>query len=129
MVMKDENQQKAVYKDESTQNELNTPLEKPNGLGVDDKDFLDLVLSIIDDGKIDLYKPSSIINNNVYKGLNAEDQGKVDLEAINLLSAIRDIKGLCDNGDRDSFQVENLVERLKNTKERLENESGDLFII
>ena len=127
--MNDENQQKAVYKDDSTQNMLNTPVKDPNGVGSDVMQFLKDLIEMIDSGKIDLYKPETLINSDVYNKLSELKQGEVDLEATNLLSAIREIKGLYDSGNRESFQMKNLVERLKNTKERLEKEGGNLFII
>ena len=48
---------------------------------------------------------------------------------MNLLSALRDIKGLYDAGQKDTYQMQNLIDRVQNTKERLEEEGGDLFII
>ena len=60
--------------------------------------------------------------------LDEEAQGKVDMEAVNLLAAIREMQGLHESGNQNSYQMENLVERVRNTKERLEK-SADLFII
>jgi len=125
----EEDQQKAVYKDEKTQKELNTPLSDPAGVGTNNEEFLDLVISLINDGKIDLYRPATLINTDFYNNLSEEKRGKADLEAMNLLSAIREIKGLFDSENKDTYQMKNLVERVKNTKERLEEEGGDLFII
>lgn len=125
----DENQQKAVFQDEQTQKELNTPLTDPSGAGQKNEKFLNLVISLINEGKINLYRPATLINQPIYDNLPKEKQGKVDLEAMNLLVAIREIKGLHDAGYKDSYQMENLVERVRNTKERLESEGGDLFII
>ncbi|MBI4232198.1 hypothetical protein HY605_03105 [Candidatus Peregrinibacteria bacterium] len=127
--MDQEFQQKTVFKDQKTQQELNTPLKDSSGLSDADKEFLKLLISYINEGKIDLYKPSSIINSEVYNKIDEQKQGKADLEAVNLLSTIRDIKGLYDAGYGESFQIQNLVERLRATKERLEAEGGNLFII
>ena len=127
--MLDEKLQKAVYKSSQAQQELNSPLPDANGLGDEEKDFLRKLMELIDAGTIDLYKPATLINQEVYGKLTEEKQGKVDLEAMNLLSAIRDIKDLTENKLDDSFQMKNLIERVKNTKERLEEEGGDLFII
>ena len=125
----DENQMKAVFKDEQTQSELNTPLVDPTGVGDENEEFLKIVISLIDDKKIDLYTPSTLFNQDVYSKLPQERQGKADLEAMNLLSALRDVKDLYDAGHKDTFQMENLIERVKNTKERIEAEGGDLFKI
>ena len=127
--MNDENQQKAVYKDDSTQNMLNTPAKNPDGVGSDVMQFLKTLIEMIENGKIDLYKPDTLVNSDLYNKLPGEKQGEVDMEATNLLSAIREIKGLYDSGNKESFQIQNLVERLKNTKERLEKEGGNLFVI
>lgn len=124
----DETQQKAVYKDDKTQQELNAPLAD-SGVAQKNQEFLDLMLKLIEDGKIDLYKPATLINHEVYDKLSEEKQGKADLEAVNLLSAIREIKGLYDAEYQDTYQMQNLVDRVRNTKERLEEEGGDLFII
>jgi hypothetical protein len=121
----EEEQQKAVAKDQDV---LNKPLEDPTGFTGDDKVFLETVVKLVNDGKIDLYKPASLMNQEFYKKLSEEKQGQADLEAVNLLSVIRDIKGLYDAGMTKSFQIQNQVQRLKETKERLE-EGGDLFII
>lgn len=108
---------------------LNTPLKKDDGVNREDKTFLDLVISLITEGKIDLYKPSSLLNNAVYDLLDEMKQGQADLEAVNLLSAVRELKDLYDAGFTNTFQMENLVHRLRETKERIEESGGDLFII
>ena len=128
--MNDENQQKSVFIDEATQRNLNTPLQDNTGrLDGKDQEFLNLIISLIDEKKIDLYQPATLINNEVYDKLDEKAQGQVDLEAINMLTAIREIKGLYDNGFKETFQMENLVHRLRMTKERLEETGGDVFII
>ncbi len=128
--MNDENQQKSVFMDEATQRNLNTPLQDNTGrLDGKDQEFLNLIISLIDEKKIDLYQPATLINNEVYDKLDEKAQGQVDLEAINMLTAIREIKGLYDNGFKETFQMENLVHRLRMTKERLEETGGDVFII
>ena len=128
--MTDENQQKAIFKDEATQRSLNTPLQDSTGsLDGKDQEFLNLVISLIDDKKIDLYQPSTLINNEVYDKLDDLAKGKVDLESINMLAGIREMKGLYDNEFQDTYQMANLVHRLRLTKERLEETAGDVFII
>jgi len=125
----DENQQKAVFGDEQTQKELNTPLSDPTGVGSDNEEFLKLLVSLIEKGEIDLYKPATLINQPVYAPLDEKTRGQIDFEAMNLLAAIRDIKGLYDAGYKDTFQMQNLVDRVHDTKKRLEDEGGDIFII
>lgn len=109
--------------------ELNTPLKDSRGIDPKEKEFLEKLVSLINEGKINLFKADTIINSEIYNKLSEDKQGKTDLEALNLLAAIREIKGLYDAGFADTYQMENLVERLRVTKERLEEAGGDLFII
>lgn len=115
--------------DEKTQKELNTPLIDPDFKNQRNEDFLNLLIKLINEGKIELYRPSSLINFEIYDKLTEEKQGKADLEAMNMLAAIREIKDLFDNGFLNTFQMENLVERVRQTKERLETEGGNIFIV
>lgn len=115
--------------DEETQKQLNQPLQINGGMDEDTKSFLELLLKHINDGNIDLHKPSSLINEIYYNGVDELKKGKTDMEAFNMLSIIREIKDLYDAGYKDSYQIKNMVEHLKESKERLENEGGDLFII
>ncbi|MBI4235609.1 hypothetical protein HY604_04915 [Candidatus Peregrinibacteria bacterium] len=127
--MADQNQQTAQVIDPQIQTELNKPLVDPEGMKKEDKDFLEMVIKLINEGKINLYNPETLINNTVYATLTTEVQAKVDMEAFNLLSALRDMKGLHDSDNSETYQMENLVQRVRLSKERLEKEGGDLFII
>lgn len=125
--MSDQNQQTAVFVDVQTQKELNEPL-KYNGSS-QNKDFLEMLVKLINEGKIQIYKPATLINHEVYDKLDQTAQGKADYEAVNMLMVIREIKGLYDAGYKETYQIDNLVERLRVSKERLEVQGGDLFII
>ncbi|MBI2634212.1 hypothetical protein HYW82_00900 [Candidatus Peregrinibacteria bacterium] len=114
--------------DEKIQKELNTPLKDDSARSEEDKGFLELLMKLIRDGKIDLYKASTLINPAVYQNLTEEKKGKADFEAMNLLSTIREIKGLFEAGFQDTYQLWYMVEKLRLTKERLEADQ-DLFII
>ena len=122
-------EQKAIFIDPKVQQELNTPWKDNTPINPADQAFLDLVIGLVNDKKIGLYSPDSLINKTTYDKLSSQDQGKVDLEAINMLASIREIKGLYDAGYRDSYQIIYLVNTLRLSKERLENQGGDLFII
>jgi len=128
-IQADENQQKAVYKDDQVQKDLNTPLTDPAGVGDENDKFLHLIISLIEEEKIELHTPSTLLNEDVYNELNEEKKGKADYEAMNLLADVREIKDLFDAGYKETYQMENLLERVRNTKERIEAEKGDLFII
>ena len=125
----DENQQKQVHVDDQTQKELNAPVSDPTGVDKKDEDFFETVSSLVKEGKIDLYKAETLLNKPVYDTLSEEVQGKVDLEAVNLLAALRQIMDLSEAGFSDSFQIQNQVEAFRHTKMRIEKESGDVFII
>jgi hypothetical protein len=108
---------------------LNQPLKDPSGVKEANQKFLDDVLSKIEKGTVNLFSPSSLLNQAVYGKLSEQIQGKIDIDAINLLAKLRDIKGLHDFGQTDSYQMENLVENVRLIKERIEAEAGDVFII
>lgn len=127
--MSEESQQKTVFKDPATQELLNKPVADPSGVSSDEESFLNLVLSLVNEGKISVHAPSSLINNEVYDKLDPMVQGKVDLEAVNLVNSIRQIKDLYDNGFANTFQMKSLVSDVFNIKNRLEIEKGDVFII
>jgi len=121
--------QTGMHMDKETQDLLNKPLQLSEGMDPKDREFLELIVRLVNEGKINLYGPSTLINSEVYNKLDFEKQGKADFESVNLLAAIREIKGLYDAGYAETYQVINLVHRLRDTKERLEIEGGDLFII
>ncbi len=122
-------QQLSVHKDNQTQNMLNKPLADPTGVGLEDQQYLEMILKYIDQGKIELYVPFSLLNTDLYNQLDEKKQGELDLKAVNVLSAIREIKDLFDAGFGTSFQIQNAVKRLRNTIETIEGEGGDVFII
>lgn len=128
-MMTDNNQQTAVFVNEQVQKELNTPLKLTKLIDEEEMALLERIVGLINEGKIVLWKPDCLINHTVYDKLTAQQQGKIDLEAVNMLAAIRDIKGLYDSGNIETYQMNNLVERLIATKERIEDEGGDIFII
>jgi len=108
---------------------MSRPVSDPSGVDDFNKKFLDDVVSKISGGKIDLLKPSSLINQEVYQRLPANVQGQADMNAVNLLARLREIKSLYDLNRIDSYQMKNLVEYVRLAKEMLENEAGDIFII
>jgi hypothetical protein len=124
----DDQSQKAVYKDQATQDMLNNPVASDQAFPQEDEDFLQLMLGLLEKGVIKPLIPSSLLNQAVYEKMTDMAKGRADMEAMNMLAAIRDIKGLCDTGHRQSLQVQNLVHKLRVTKERLE-EIADIFVI
>lgn len=116
--------------DQTVQKEIiNKPSLLPTSVTDENKQLLLLILSKIESGEIKLMDPSSLINQTVYEKLDEISQGKVDQNAFNLMAVIRQIKGLCESGYQDSYQTQNLVQSLRFTKERLEKDLGNVFII
>lgn len=116
--------------DAETQKRLNSPLPKSGGLDAADQTFLDLVTSKVEKGEINLYQPSSLINHTIYDKLPEDKQGKVDFDAMNLALTLRNMYDLWKaTGRQPTYQVENLVRQVRLTKERLEEISGDVYII
>ncbi len=108
---------------------LNKPLTDDSGVDPDDKAFLDMIVKKIEHKEIDPLRPESLINHPVYDRLDAQAQGKADLEAFNMLATIRDIYKLWQNGDTCSYQIQYLVHKVRMHKEKLEEVGGDIFII
>jgi hypothetical protein len=121
--------------DESTQistevqKELNKPLANPKGMTLSDQQFLDRIIKLVNEGKLNLFSVDSVINHAVYDSLLPEQQSKVEIQALTVLSSIREIKGLYDAGYVNSYQIQNLVEKLKLYVSNIEENGGDVFII
>ena len=111
------------------QKKLSQPLVKQQGLSAEDEAFLNLVVAKVDSGESNLLQPSTLINQTVYGGLSELNQGKIDFEALNLLSDLRTIYGLWKQNPTATYQVENMVHSVRLRKENLETISGDVFVI
>ena len=109
------------------QSRLNQPLQQ-GSLSADEQAFLNLILAKIEDKSIQLYVPSSLLNNAVYEALSEAEKGKADQNAVILLTRIREIHALTQVSKEPSFQLQNMVASLRQIKNRLE-EHSDLFII
>lgn len=125
----DDKKQLGIHKDIETQQMLNKPLADPSGIDLEDQKFMDKILKMVDEGDIQLHVPSSIINQSVYDKLDGEKQNAIEVKAVTILASIRELKGLYDAGYGTSFQIQNLVERLHDNVETIEDAGGDIFII
>ncbi len=121
-------QQDAVISDE-VQQMLNQPLKHDGDLDPKDEAFLAMLMEKVDQGEINLYRPSTLINYAVYDKLSPELQVKVEVDAFNLLATVRNIRALWNMGNRNTYQIENLTQKIRLTKERLEIVEGDVYII
>jgi hypothetical protein len=114
---------------EKTQTMINTPMVDDTGVDEKDQAFIEMVLKMIDEGKINLFTPDTLLNTHVYEKLDYKAQGTADVNAISLLADLRQIKKLKEQGYDKSFQIQNLIHHVRVTKERLEEECGDIYII
>lgn len=111
------------------QMKLNQPLAKQDGLSAEDEAFLNMVVAKVESKEIDLLRPSSLLNQTVYNSLTQIQQGKADYDAVTILSTLRTIYGLWKANPTATYQIENMVRTVRLSKERLEEISGDIYII
>ncbi|MEK7528211.1 MAG: hypothetical protein AAB592_00390, partial [Patescibacteria group bacterium] len=95
----------------------------------EEEEFLNLIVKLVEAQKINLYTPSSLINLPVYNNLSMEQKGKVDFDAVNLLTTVRNIYNLWSVDHRPTFQIQNMVQQVRLLKERLEQISGDVYVL
>jgi hypothetical protein len=115
--------------DPETQKRLNTPLEMQSGFDPADEAFLHQIVAHVDEKRIDLYVPSSLINDQVYSGLADAEKAVIDQKAFTTLGAIRDIYNLWKTYQQPTFQLQNLLSQVRLAKEQFETAEGDVFII
>lgn len=124
-----------VVIDENLQNMVNKPPIDPNGFDQATKEFIENVMKMIFEGKINLFKPETLINKAKYDSSDQQKKGKADMFAVNLCAKLRELKDLTDLSGGDPLYIEPtyqailLVEDLKYRKEEFEKSYGDLMII
>lgn len=109
--------------------QMNEPAVDPTGFNPGDEEFLNIVMGKVESGEINLFQPDTLLNTHVYDALDEPARGKADLDAVNLLSKIRQIHGLWKVNRQPTFMIENLILDFWHTKERLEELGGDIFVI
>jgi len=114
--------------DPAVQSMINQPLKDQSGFSPEDQTLLNQLMQKVEDGSINLYQPSSLLNAAVYDTLSPEMKGKADQNAVILLGEIREIVNLMKLSQEPTYQVKNLVQSLNTAKSRLE-EAGNIFII
>ena len=115
--------------DPEMQKRLNEPLRNPHGLTKEDEAFLRSIVSRIEASQINLYVPSSLYNETVYEKLPPEEKARVEIQAFSTLASIREIYGLFKAYPEPTFQLENLVHKVRLVKEQFESSKGDVFIV
>lgn len=91
--------------------------------------FLNQIISHVESGKISLYAPSSILNMPVYEKISPEQKAKADTQSFSLVAALREIYGLWKAYQTATFQLANLVSKIRIIKENFEKEMGDVFVV
>ena len=114
--------------DPAVQSMINQPLKDQSGFSPEDQTLLNQLMQKVEDGSINLYQPSSLLNVAVYDTLSPEMKGKADQNAVILLGEIREIVNLMKISQEPTYQVKSLVQSLNTAKSRLE-EAGNIFII
>lgn len=106
---------------------INKPLEK--GLDETMQQYLDMVIGMLESGEINPMIPSSLLNQEVYTAMSEELQDKADLNCVNLCGKLRQILMLWQQAHTQSFQMELMIKDIFQTKDRLEQEIGDVLKI
>lgn len=114
--------------DPAVQASMNRPMAS-DSYSQADQEFLNLIMRLIEEGKINLYVPSSLLNTEIYEKMNEAEKGKADQNAVLMLNKIREIHNLMKFIKEPNFQVKNLVDSLRQNKEAMEKIDGDVYII
>lgn len=108
---------------------INKPVVDPTGYSVEDQAFLDKIMKMVEEKKINLYSPSSLLNSAVYDALDTAGKAKADQNSMLMVTKIREISDLMRISKEATYQLKNLVAALRMHKEETEKISGDIFII
>ncbi|MBT5017083.1 hypothetical protein HN748_02060 [Candidatus Peregrinibacteria bacterium] len=115
--------------DDKVQERLNEPLADPTGFDAGDEAFLQEVMDKFRDETIRPHEPSSLLNESVYDTLDDAKKGKADQNAFNILTSLRNIHELWEANPSPTYQIKTEIHRIRFTKERIEEELGDVYII
>ena len=115
--------------DPQTQLMLNTPLALTQGFDPRDEAFLNQIVSDVEQGKIKLFVPFSLVNATLYETLPPKKKAVVDSRAFTTLAAIREIYNLWKTYKKPTYQLSNLITKVRLTKEEFETQQGDVFIV
>lgn len=108
---------------------INKPVADPTGFTPEDQAFLDKIMKLAEEKKINLYSPSSLLNTAVYDSLDTAGKAKADQNAMIIITKIREILNLTQISKEPTYQLKNIVASLRQNKEETEKTHGDIFII
>jgi hypothetical protein len=92
------------------------------------EEFLQTLLKLLEEKKIDTTNPESFINKDIYDTMPQEWKGKTDMALLNIAHQIEDIEQFYKSKQtpNESPQLQNMIETLWLMKERIE-EDYDVF--
>lgn len=118
----------AVIPDD-TQAMLNKPADVDHEFEPEDDAFLKDIIAKFDSGSINRHSPSSLLNEKMYENLEQPQQARADQNALTILARLREIYDWWQLHPEPSFQIKNQLHAIRLTKEKLEEELGDIYII
>jgi|SRR3989339_927881 len=115
--------------DQDLQQIMNTPPLDPDELNVTDKQYLEIIIKMIESGKINLLNPRTLLNEKVYDQLKGEKEKKVDINTNILMARLRDIYELWKLKKITTYQMKLLIQELRQIEARVEQECGNVYVI
>ncbi len=93
------------------------------------KNFVKKVSQLLESGAIDITKPESFLNKDVYDAMDEQWQGKTDLALMNMSTLLEHIYGFYKSKQTPdaSPQLANMIEQLWEMKQRIESHGYDVF--
>ncbi len=112
---------------EDKQKQAGQAIEGP--MSQQSQDFLQTVLALIKDGKIDPLNTQTFMKVKVYESLDPEWKAKTDLAIVNISSQLQRIKEFyeSDKTPNSSPHLEQMIAELWQMKERIEVKA-DVFV-
>ena len=114
--------------DEKTQAKINEPLTSEKRI-IPLEHFIQDVVEKLENNTIDPYMPSTLFNKEVYENLSEADEGRADMAARNICAMLMQVKNLWDLNHERSTAMVDIIQSIKLSKARVEEEIGDVFII
>ncbi len=97
-------------------------------MGKAHKEFAKNISELLESGAIDVTKPESFLNKDIYDGLEQEWKAKVDLSMMNIATLLGHIYDFYKSKQTPDAcpQLANMIEQLWEMKERIESHA-DVF--